>query len=107
MSRRMSIHQEIQMWQKITRRLEWCVAEMERSRQRRTPRSQRPRCGARTRTGGMCRAPVVWCEATDEPRNGRCRIHGGLSTGPRTDAGKERIRESNRRRAKKPTETDT
>ena len=25
-------------------------------------------------------------------RNGRCRLHGGLSTGPRTAAGIERIR---------------
>jgi hypothetical protein len=29
---------------------------------------------------------------------GRCRMHGGLSTGPRTQAGKAAIAESNRRR---------
>jgi len=29
--------------------------------------------------------------------NGRCRLHGGLSTGPRTAAGIERIRRANTR----------
>jgi len=38
-----------------------------------------PRCGARTRCGGACRQPAM--------PNGRCRLHGGLSTGPRTPAG--------------------
>ncbi len=39
-----------------------------------------PRCGARTRAGGCCRQPAM--------RNGRCRMHGGLSTGPRTAEGR-------------------
>ena len=43
-----------------------------------------PRCGARTRNGTACRQPAM--------KNGRCRLHGGHSTGPRTDAGIERIR---------------
>jgi glucans biosynthesis protein len=43
-----------------------------------------PRCGARTRSGGCCRQPAM--------RNGRCRMHGGLSTGPRTAEGLERSR---------------
>jgi len=38
-----------------------------------------PRCGAHTRSGGSCRQPAM--------ANGRCRLHGGLSTGPRTPAG--------------------
>jgi len=38
------------------------------------------RCGARTRKGTPCR-----CKAL---ANGRCRFHGGLSTGPRTAAGR-------------------
>jgi len=38
-----------------------------------------PRCGARTRTGSACRQPAM--------PNGRCRLHGGHSTGPRTAAG--------------------
>src|SRR5680860_301233 len=32
------------------------------------------RCGARTRSGSPCRSPAL--------RNGRCRMHGGLSPGP-------------------------
>ena len=41
-------------------------------------------CGARTRRGTACQKP---------PLNGktRCRLHGGLSTGPRTAEGKARI----------------
>ena len=41
-----------------------------------------PRCGARTRAGDCCRQPAM--------RNGRCRMHGGLSTGPRTAEGRAR-----------------
>jgi hypothetical protein len=41
-----------------------------------------PRCGARTRAGACCRQPAM--------RNGRCRLHGGLSTGPRTAEGRAR-----------------
>jgi hypothetical protein len=46
--------------------------------------SKVPRCGAKTRRGSACRCPAM--------RNGRCRLHGGLSTGPRTAAGIEAIR---------------
>jgi hypothetical protein len=42
------------------------------------------RCGAKTRRGTPCLGPAM--------RNGRCRLHGGLSTGPRTIAGREAIR---------------
>ncbi len=38
-----------------------------------------PRCGAKTRAGGQCKVPGM--------RNGRCRMHGGASTGPRTAEG--------------------
>lgn len=43
-----------------------------------------PSCGGRTRNGSPCQAPAM--------RNGRCRMHGGLSTGPRTPEGLERCR---------------
>ena len=33
-----------------------------------------PRCGAKTREGKSCQAPAM--------KNGRCRMHGGKSTGP-------------------------
>jgi hypothetical protein len=42
-----------------------------------------PRCGARTRLGCPCKGPAM--------KNGRCRMHGGAATGPRTDAGRARI----------------
>jgi hypothetical protein len=44
------------------------------------------RCGAKTRAGGQCKAPAM--------RNGRCRMHGGTSTGPRTAEGLARSKRS-------------
>ena len=41
-----------------------------------------PRCNAHTRAGDCCRQPAM--------KNGRCRMHGGLSTGPRTAEGRAR-----------------
>lgn len=61
----------------------------------------RPRCGAHTRSGRPCRAPAVWDRRRNRARNGRCRLHGGLSTGPKTAEGKARIAEANRRRARR------
>ena len=46
--------------------------------------SKAPRCGAKNRCGSPCQCPAM--------SNGRCRMHGGLSTGPKTAAGIERIR---------------
>lgn len=46
--------------------------------------STAPRCGARTRAGTECRQPAM--------PNGRCRLHGGRSTGPRTADGIARLR---------------
>ena len=51
----------------------------------------RPQCGARCRDGHPCAAPAVWSTSTGAPRNGRCRMHGGLSTGPRTVEGRARV----------------
>jgi hypothetical protein len=48
-----------------------------------------PRCGARTRSGAACKSPAM--------ANGRCRMHGGKSTGPRTAEGLERMRRANTR----------
>ncbi len=49
------------------------------------PASRFPPCGARTKTycGRPCEAPPVVDRNTGQPRNGRCRLHGGLSTGPK------------------------
>jgi hypothetical protein len=47
-----------------------------------------PRCGARSkRTGKPCQAAAM--------PNGRCKLHGGKSTGPRTPEGLERSRRAN------------
>ena len=51
----------------------------------------RPQCGARCRDGHPCAAPAVWSASTGAARNGRCRLHGGLSTGPRTPDGRARV----------------
>lgn len=64
-------------------------------------RKNRGTCGAKTRRGTSCQAPPVWDKVADKALNGRCKLHGGKSTGPRTEAGRESIRESNRRRKAK------
>lgn len=45
-----------------------------------------PRCGAKTRKGTPCRAPAM--------PNGRCKLHGGKSTGPKTEEGRRRCAEA-------------
>ena len=40
-------------------------------------------CGAKTRAGTPCKQKDIY-------NNGRCKFHGGLSTGPRTKRGKRR-----------------
>ena len=69
------------------------------SNEPRIRRRDRPRCGAKTRRGTRCRAPAVWDRDKDQSRNGRCKFHGGLSTGPKTKSGRGAIRASNRRRS--------
>ncbi|MEK6216193.1 MAG: hypothetical protein N2B03_03125, partial [Boseongicola sp.] len=49
------------------------------------------KCGATTRK-------VTPCQMKPVTRSQRCRLHGGLSTGPRTPEGRERIAEAQRRR---------
>ena len=42
------------------------------------------RCGAKTKAGGACQPPAV-------KTTGRCTRHGGKSTGPKTQAGRDKI----------------
>ena len=42
------------------------------------------RCAAKTRSGTPCQKPALRGKA-------RCQLHGGKSTGPRTEAGRARI----------------
>lgn len=65
-----------------------------------TSRNERGICSAKTRKGTPCQAPPIWDKEEDKPRNGRCKLHGGLSTGPKTKSGKNAIRLSNHRRKK-------
>lgn len=51
------------------------------------PRKKRPTCGAATREGRPCEMRV-------EPGSRRCRLHGGLSTGPKTEAARNRLAEA-------------
>ena len=48
------------------------------------------RCGAKTRRGTACRRPA-------HKRNGRCRLHGGRSTGPKSAEGRAKIAATNLR----------
>ncbi len=48
-------------------------------------------CGAKTRRGTPCKAQGLG-------RGGRCRNHGGMSTGPKTIEGRQRISQVQRRR---------
>ena len=63
------------------------------TREREAQRAARSRviCGARTRKGADCRNK-------SEPGKQRCKFHGGMSTGPRTPKGRERIAEAQRLR---------
>ena len=51
------------------------------------------RCGAKTRKGTACQRPA-------NKKNGRCRLHGGASTGPKTDAGRAMIAKANTKHGK-------
>jgi len=46
-------------------------------------------CGARTRAGTPCKRRDLYY-------SGRCSMHGGLSTGPTTSQGKDKVRENGR-----------
>jgi len=47
-------------------------------------------CGAKTRAGTPCKITTLYF-------GGRCKWHGGLSTGPKSEAGKEQCRINGRK----------
>ena len=51
------------------------------------------RCGAKTCRGTLCLSPA-------KRPVGRCRLHGGASTGPRTKDGLERLKEARTKHGK-------
>ena len=56
-------------------------------------------CGAKTRAGTPCKQKAIYW-------NGRCKFHGGLATGPTTEAGKEQCR-VNGRKGGRPRKADS
>lgn len=73
------------------------LRRLSETRQRQAERDSRTtakalvgRCGAKTRRSGPCCAKAM--------ANGRCRNHGGCSTGPRTPEGRQRIADAQRKR---------
>ena len=56
-------------------------------------------CGALTRAGTPCKQKAIY-------GNGRCKFHGGLATGPTTEAGKEQCR-INGRKGGRPRKADS
>ena len=48
-------------------------------------------CGAKTRAGTPCKRTDIW-------RNGRCKYHGGMSTGPTTIEGKKKASQNWRKK---------
>lgn len=74
----------------LMRRMATAKQQQEAQRQRAAGKVISERCGAKTRKGSPCLAGAM--------ANGRCRNHGGCSTGPKTDAGRRRISEAQRSR---------
>jgi hypothetical protein len=60
--------------------------------ERQESRSRWKPCGAFARSTGKP------CQAPGNGRGGRCKLHGGMSTGPRTEQGRQRLREAMRLR---------
>ena len=54
-------------------------------------KSSNQRCGAQTRKGTPCKAKAL-------PGKTRCKFHGGMSTGPKTAEGRQKIADAQRRR---------
>lgn len=48
-------------------------------------------CGAKTRAGTPCKQKGLYS-------SGRCKLHGGLSTGPKTKMGKQKVRYNARKK---------
>lgn len=55
----------------------WSKAQREGRRPPIDPDFQDLRCGAKTRAGTLCKRRDLW-------DSGRCKLHGGLSTGPKS-----------------------
>lgn len=76
--------------------LKWLERQFARIDAREAAKAARHRepCGAKTRKGHPCRL-------LSEPGKRRCKFHGGMSTGPKTKEGRERIAAAQRLRWQK------
>ncbi len=84
---------------RLFRELARHAAKREAEANRAPAKSKRPLCGARCRSGQPCKARV--CERPGgKGLAARCRLHGGKSTGPKTEAGRAAIAAANRARSK-------
>ncbi len=61
------------------------------AREAKSAKKRRVVCGAKTRKGTPCRL-------MSEPGRRRCKFHGGKSTGPKSEGGRQRIAEAQRKR---------
>jgi hypothetical protein len=91
-------HKEKERAQRAELKMHRAMARLMRIRQPyyRVFKHELPLCGARCRDGHPCQARAAWDETRTYPRNGRCRMHGGLSTGPKTPEGYWRSQALNR-----------
>ena len=48
--------------------------------------------------GAFARSTGKSCQAPGNGRGGRCKLHGGMSTGPRTKQGRRRLQEAMKQR---------
>ena len=70
------------------RKRDLLAQEARRGRSRPSPTTPAT-CGAKTRAGTPCRCLAL--------RNGRCKLHGGMSTGPKTPEGRQRVTDGHAR----------
>ena len=75
----------------IARQVATKLAEREAREQERAVALRNKPCGARTRRGLPCKRKGLG-------KGGRCPNHGGMSTGPRTEEGRQRLKEAVRQR---------
>jgi hypothetical protein len=68
------------------------IIKFQLGRPRHEPREPCAPCGAYARSTGKP------CQAPGNGRGGRCKLHGGKSTGPRTKEGRQRLKEAIRAR---------
>lgn len=108
----MTPEQKRALWREYWRRCARHTVENERLQALGVPSHKLPRCppfpdelrgmtcGARTRAGTPCKLKGLYT-------SGRCKLHGGLSTGPKTPEGKARASLNGKSKADEKVESET